>query len=951
MTGITHKQARHYINALADALIKEQEQADLDAHLEACEECRAYAAQMQELESRLQHSFHERWGLFQGPSESLGQNVQSKARRIVMSNRIDLGLRLIAGVAALIVLGLAFSLVIGQLKSRSTKNPAAGSTVTAGPTATALPTTTVVPSSGRLIAFVSEQAGNSDIYVMKADGSGVADLTNDPAYYSDPVWSPDGTKIAFESNRNGNLDIFVMDPDGSGLTQLTHGPSNHILGASPSPQRFGAKVPDVWSPDSRQILFSGDGTGRWVLSAMNADGSGAAQLIQPDDPPAQAAFWSPSGRQVAYTSQTGNGWMQIVAVNVDGTNRRVMATGDPARSNAAWNSGGIIAWSKDEQSIYYEYQTEDGSSWYIMKTTADGANTARIIASGSGIPEGVYDQGWLGNDAVLYYETETVASSDNVTIWHKTDDGKALHWDVLAICGISPNTSTGSYPVENEAASHGGSQSILALQCSNKNSGLYFLDIKTGAINEIAQIQSNWSDCIVSWSADDQLILIQGKDQSGKAEFYILNAGDLQTKTTVTPRLIWSGESSQAILQPVPFNNAAAENRLPVVPTLPPITTKAALWTDTSRRNLIAFTSDLTGGDDIYVARSDGSGATDLTNSPESSGAPAWSPDGKTIAFTRYKNGSVPAIYVMNPDGTNLRQVSEDGISVNTWPPNGQELAWSPDSQKIAYLVSQPQDLSNPNGPAKMSLKVVDLGGNILQSVDLGIFSVVTQLRWSPDGHSLDYVATQTATDASGATSVTESDIDQVSLADQLPEVIVKSGQQIDAWIGSGPTLTYLVRDAVTWKLIRSYGQSQNKLAAWAVDSGQCGLAGLSSSDAASSWDKIASSSFMRWSPDGKRLLIEANCPGAAWLYLGNLDGQFVKLMNIPVFSSGVGPDTFSWSPDGHTIIFTSDMDSTGNLDLYELNVEAALKDPSTRPIRITTSGFAESSPDWQPLP
>ena len=87
----------------------------------------------------------------------------------------------------------------------------------------------------------------------------------------------------------------------------------------------------------------------------------------------------------------------------------------------------------------------------------------------------------------------------------------------------------------------------------------------------------------------------------------------------------------------------------------------------------------------------------------------------------------------------------------------------------------------------------------------------------------------------------------------------------------------------------------------------------------------------------------------AVLFYLGSLDGQFVELLNSPVFSSSGGADAFSWSPDGHSIIFTSDRDSNGNLDLYELNVEAVLKDPSTRPIRITTSGFAESNPDWQP--
>lgn len=943
MIGITHKQARHYINALADNLINEQERGLLNEHLNICEECRTYAEQMNTLESRLKHSLHHRWDLFHGPSEKLAQNVQSQARRIVMTNRINIGLRIIAGFAGLLVLGLVFSSVIGQLKSHSTKNSTPSSTPTANLTTTALSTTTILSSSGRLIAFVSEQDGNSDIYVMRTDGSGVTNLTNNPAYDGNPVWSPDGTKIAFESNRNGNLDIFVMNSDGSGLTQLTNDPANHILGASPNQQNFGVKAPDVWSPDSRHILFSNDRTGQWMLSVMNADGSGVTQLMQANDPPAETAFWSPSGKQVAYTSKTGNGWMQIAAVNIDDTNRRVIATGDPTKSNAVWLSGRMIAWSQDEQFIYYEYDTGDGN-WYILKTAADGANTAQIIVSGYALPQGIYGDGWLGNDSVLYYVTESVGTSNNVTIWHKTDNGNTLHWDPFAICGISPNTYTGSYPVGGGAASKAGSQFVLAFQCSNKGySELYFLDIKTGVFNEIAQIPTNWSDCAISWSTDDQMVLIQGKDQSGKTEIYLLNTDDLQTKSPVTPKLIWSGESSQVILQPVPFNSVATENRLPVVPTLHPNATNAPLWTGISKGDLIAFTSDLTGNDDIYVARSDGTGVIDLTNNPEYSDDPVWSPDGNTIAFTRYQNDTIPVIYVMHPDGTNIRRVSEDGISV---------YAWSPDSQKIAYLISQPQNSAIADGPAKMSLKIVDLDGNVLQSIDLGTFSLVDHLRWSPDEHSLYYVATQMETDASGATRATESDIDQISLDGKSPVVLVKSNQQIDAWIGSGQTLTYLVRDTLAWNLMRINGQGRTKLATWAPDSGQCGLADtLPSVVASDNWGSTASSSFMRWSPDGKRLLIEVNCPDAPWFYLGNLDGQFVKLMNYPVFSNTMEADSFSWSPDGHSIIFTSDMDSIGNLDLYNLNVEAALKDPSTRPIRITTSGFDESSPDWQPLP
>jgi len=925
MTGITHKQARDYINAFADGLIQEQERELLNEHLKTCDECRAYAGQMNALESRLRHSFHHRWEPLHGPSENLAQTVQSSARKIAMTDRINLRLKIIAGFAALIVLGIIFGSVIWQLKSHSIKNPSTN------PTTTIISTATAVSSSGRSIAFVSDQDGNSEIYVMRADGSGVTDITNNPAYDGNPVWSPDGTKIAFESDRNGHRNIFVMNPDGSELTQLTHDSANHILGAAPESRIFSLKRSDIWSPDSRQLLFSSDRTGQWLLNVMNADGSGVTQLMQANDPPVADVLWSPSGKQVAYTSNTANGWVQIMAVNIDGTHRRLIATGDPIKSNAVWDTGGDIAWSPDEQFIYYEHETNDGY-WYIVKAAADGANTSQVVASGYALAQGSYSDAWLGNDSALYYVLTSHGDGGGAFTWWPTNPGKTIQWDLLALCDVSQYTPGYMY-YGDWAASNAGSQLVLAVPCPTKGySELYFLDSMTGAFNEIAQIPAAWSDVAISWSADDQVVLIRGKDQSGKTEIYLLNADDLQTKSPGMLRLIWSGESTQVVLQPVPINRVATENQLPVVPTLHPNETSTPLWTGTSNGDLIAFDSNRDGNEDIYLARSDGTGVTNLTNNPEDSGGPVWSPDGNHIAFTRYKNDSVPVIYVMRPDGTNAHPVSVDGISL---------YAWSPDSQKIAYLVSQPQDPTVLYSPAKMSLKIVDLYGNVQQSIDLGTFSQVDQLRWSPDGHSLYYVATQMAIDATGATKLTESDIDQISLDGKLPDVLVKSDQQIDAWIGTVQALTYLVRDTSAWNLIRTNRQGQTRLATWAVGPSQCGIPGQFD------WDSIASSSNMRWSPNGKQLLIEVNCDTSPEFYLGSTDGQFVKLMNYPV----LGADSFSWSPDGQSMIFSSARDSSGNSALYTLNVKATLKDPATLPIRITTSGFDETSPDWQPRP
>lgn len=68
---------------------------------------------------------------------------------------------------------------------------------------------------GQKIAFMSQQDGNWDIYIVNANGSNLQRLTDDPAEDGLPTWSPDGKVLAFASQRGGSWGIWVMTPTGS----------------------------------------------------------------------------------------------------------------------------------------------------------------------------------------------------------------------------------------------------------------------------------------------------------------------------------------------------------------------------------------------------------------------------------------------------------------------------------------------------------------------------------------------------------------------------------------------------------------------------------------------------------------------------------------------------------------------------------------------------------------
>jgi Tol biopolymer transport system component len=66
-------------------------------------------------------------------------------------------------------------------------------------------------ADGRWIALQRRVDGNTDIYVMRPDGSELRRVTESPALDEAPTWAHDGRRLYFQSDRDGPMHIYAVD--------------------------------------------------------------------------------------------------------------------------------------------------------------------------------------------------------------------------------------------------------------------------------------------------------------------------------------------------------------------------------------------------------------------------------------------------------------------------------------------------------------------------------------------------------------------------------------------------------------------------------------------------------------------------------------------------------------------------------------------------------------------
>jgi Tol biopolymer transport system component len=147
-----------------------------------------------------------------------------------------------------------------------------------------------ISPDGQWIVYGALGDQQEDLHIIKMDGTGTRQLTNDLAKDRAPQWSRDGKRILFLSDRSGRYEAWIINSDGTGMRQLTWTTGLQV-------QR------PIWSADGKRILCNLQSGGTPFL--IDADVPWEQQTPQPltaknaTDLWSFALSWSPDGQRIA----------------------------------------------------------------------------------------------------------------------------------------------------------------------------------------------------------------------------------------------------------------------------------------------------------------------------------------------------------------------------------------------------------------------------------------------------------------------------------------------------------------------------------------------------------------------------------------------------------------------------------------------------------------------------
>jgi dipeptidyl aminopeptidase/acylaminoacyl peptidase len=268
----------------------------------------------------------------------------------------------------------------------------------------------------RTMAFVSQ----GSIWIVPAAGGAPVRLTDsrpgpgDPRNAADrqPSWSPDGRWILFESGRRGNTDLFVVSADGRVERTLTVGPADEGSAA--------------WSPDGRRLAYiersPAHFSGRLLVLDVDAatlEPKGAAREIHAakDDRGGGWSIgrpaWSPDGAQLAVVLQD-SGWDHVYLVPAAGGAPRTITTGE--------FEDGSPVFSPDGRTLAIVSNRANLEEQHVWLVPVAGGAARRLTAPVVGVESAPQ---WSADGARVYFTRSTPLEPAGLFVAKATGGGDA----------------------------------------------------------------------------------------------------------------------------------------------------------------------------------------------------------------------------------------------------------------------------------------------------------------------------------------------------------------------------------------------------------------------------------------------------------------------------------------------------------------------------------------------